>query len=212
MAALGAAIGAAASFGAGLASQSKYVDAYRNQRERVGKTLQYGRSLYGLRADQAQQAYLAAIGRVQQGMRSALAETERLGYTGRQDINASLEQQLARNRSGAGSVLAQSSLFPAMNRGAYSDARRDLGALSERIAAQRSQIHMAGAGQEASYHKMLADMLMRRGSAEFDMQQALAGRFGNVAPPQQFDFGELFASLFPAQSPDAALAKKHGIA
>jgi hypothetical protein len=191
VAGLGAALGVGASLASGFAGQSQYVDAYRNQRRRIGQTLKFGRSMFGTRADQAQQFYQQAIGRIQQGTAAALAETSRLGQTARFDLQASLEQQLARNRQGAGGLLAQSSLMPAFNRGVYSDFRRDLGALAESIAAKRANIHMAGASQEAGYTQVLADALFRRGSAEFDMQQALAGRFGNVAPPQGFDFGEL---------------------
>lgn len=193
-AAVAAAALAASAIGGGISSHKAHAN-MRLQRQRVGDTLKAGRSLYGLRADAAQEAYLRAIGRVQEGTSAALAETERLGATGRADLSANLEQQLARNRLGAGGVLAQSSLMPSFNRGAYSDFRRDLGALSESIASKRAQIHLAGAGQEANYQQLLANFLMRRGAQEFDMQQALAGRFGNVAPPQGFDFGEL-ASLF----------------
>lgn len=223
MAGFGTAAAAAGSLGLGAVSAHKAHDAMRANRGRIGQTLKFGRSMYALRADQALASYLDAIGRTQEGTQAALAETERLGATGERDLSASLQQQLAQNRVGAGSVLAQSSLMPAFNRGAYSDFRRDLGALRESIASRRSSIHLAGAGQEANATQALADALFRRGQAEFQMQQALAGRFGNVAPPQGFPLGglgagleELFGSLFggPVKGPehDQYLAQKHGIA
>lgn len=204
MVGFGTALAAAGSGILGGISGHKAHSAYRANRKRIGKELQYGRGLYSLRADQALQSYLDAIGRSQEGTQAALAETERLGYTGQQDLYASLEQQLARNRQGAGSVLAQSSLAPAFNRGAYSDYRRDLGALRESIAARRAGIHMTGAAQEVDARQALANALFRRGQAEFEMQQALASRFGGGMQPQSFNLGglgagldELFKLLFP---------------
>ncbi len=221
MAGWGTAAAAAGSAALGAVSSHQAVKSMRVNRERIGKTLKLGRAQFGLRADQALEAYLDAIGRSEQGTSSALAETERLGATGARDLQASLQQQLARNRQGAGSVLAQSSLMPQFNRGTYSDYRRDLGALSESIAARRSQIHMAGAAQAVNAQQALANALFRRGEAEFSMQQALAGRFQQgYGQSGSYDLGglsagldELFKSLFSGGGgmSDAQLAQKHGI-
>lgn len=208
MVGLGTAIAVAGSVALGAIGSHKAITSMRTNRTRIGETLKYGRSLYGLRADQALEAYLGAIGRSEQGTASALAETERFGATGAADLQANLAQQLARNRVGAGSVLAQSSLMPAFNRGAYSDFRRDLGALSESIAARRASIHIAGAAQTVNAQQALANALFRRGQAEFDMQTQLATRFGSGGAPGSFNLGglgagldELFKSLFSGGGP-----------
>lgn len=201
----GMAAAAAGSAALGAIGDHKALTSMRTNRTRIGQTLKAGRTMYGLQADAALSAYLDAIGRSEQGTSMALAETERLGATGSADIQASLAQQLARNRVGAGSVLAQSSLMPAFNRGAYSDARRDLGALSESIAARRASIHMGGAAAAVNAQQALANALFRRGETEFQMQQALAGRFQSGGAPGSFDLGglgvgldDLFKSLFPS--------------
>lgn len=209
MVGLGVALAAGGSAALGAIGAHKAITSMRTNRTRIGETLKAGRSMYGLRADQALEAYLNAIGRSEQGTASALAETERLGATGAADLQANLTQQLARNRVGAGSVLAQSSLMPAFNRGAYSDFRRDLGALSESIAARRAQIHQTGAAMAVNAQQALANALFRRGQAEFEMQSALASRFeGGGGAPGSFNLGglaagldELFASIFKPGGP-----------
>ncbi len=187
--------GAALSAGAGMISANKQYEAMRLQRDRVGRTLKYGRGMYSRRADQALRIFMDALGRSREGTQLALAETTRAGQTGFADLSANLDRQLARTRTGIGGTLAASSFGPGVERGIYSDFRRDVGALNERIGAQRSGIQLRGAQQENQMSAALANALFRRGSAEFDMQQALSGRFGNVAPPQEYDFGELSYEL-----------------
>lgn len=216
--AIGTALAIGGSAALGASAQSKFNDARRNQRSRVGRTLKHGRSLYGIRTDQALQTYFDIIGRAREATQLALGETTRAGSTGFADMSSNLDRQLAGARTGVGGVLAQSTFGPSVNRGIYSDFRRDVGSLQESIAAQRAQIQLRGAQQENQASSQLASALFRRGSAEFDMQQALAGRFGNVAAPQSYDLGELGSSVdslfgggMSADEMDMNLARKHGV-
>jgi len=194
----------AASIGAGASSAHGASKLNKSSRRKAFDLLKRGRTLYGLRADQAIAALMQNVGLQEEATRAALADISGAENLGVIDTERMMAQRLAASRTGAQGVLAQSSVLPQQQRGIYQDAMAELLRQRSGSAGQRAQIRTGGAARSGSALGLLSSTLMQRAGAEYDIEKDFSSVYtGQMSTGGSFDFSGLYglmSQMFPGTS------------
>ena len=196
----GAVIGGIAGYSGAVKARTNW----RTQRTRIFNDLGRGRAAYERGMAGSISMYRDSLARAEELTQQRIGEINQAQIGAGLDINAVLQQQIAASRTGAGSVLAQSTGLNQQQRGFYSDAGRSLASVQSNFALARSNTLGAAGGQEINARNALAGALLGQGATRYKMWQDKANVW--TGGPQQsggLDLGGLMGLLSMFTAPAA---------